>query len=140
MARTDSHLDRLRSVPVFHRLDRRELEAVSRLTTEIDFEAGAEIIREGASSHEVLIVTDGEAVVSKGGQEVARLGPGDVAGELGLVQDRPRNATVRAETPLRALVIDRREFHTLLDDVPALTKKLLFTVAARLGDATPDHV
>ena len=91
-------------------------------------------MKEGARANSFIVIVDGEAVVRKKGRKVATLGPGDFAGELALLQNRDRNATVVASGELTALVVDRRGFQTLLDDIPAVTKKMLVAVAERLGD------
>lgn len=133
MAR-DTYLQHLREVPLFSKLSKKELNEIARLSTELNFKDGKELMKEGARANSFIILVDGNAVVRKKGRKVATLGPGDFAGELALLQNRNRNATVIAEGELTALVIDRRGFLTLLDDIPAVTKKMLVAVAERLGD------
>lgn len=133
MAR-DTYLEHLREVPLFSRLSKKELNEIARLSTELTFKDGKELMTEGARANSFIIIVDGNAVVRKKGRKVATLGPGDFAGELALLQNRSRNATVVAEGELTALVIDRRGFLTLLDDIPTVTKKMLVAVAERLGD------
>lgn len=133
MAR-DKYIQHLREVPLFSKLSKKELNEIARLSTELTFKDGKELMKEGARANSFIVIVDGEAVVRKKGRKVATLGAGDFAGELALLQNRDRNATVVAQGPLTALVIDRRGFQTLLDDIPTVTKKMLIAVAERLGD------
>ncbi|MEO1061659.1 MAG: cyclic nucleotide-binding domain-containing protein [Actinomycetota bacterium] len=133
MAR-DKYIQHLREVPLFSKLSKKELNEIARLSTELTFKDGKELMKEGARANSFLVIVEGEAVVRKKGRKVATLGPGDFAGELALLQNRDRNATVVASGELTALVVDRRGFQTLLDDIPAVTKKMLTAVAERLGD------
>lgn len=133
MAR-DKYIQHLREVPLFSKLSKKELNEIARLSTELTFKDGKELMKEGARANSFIVIVDGEAVVRKKGRKVATLGPGDFAGELALLQNRDRNATVVASGDLTALVVDRRGFQTLLDDIPAVTKKMLMAVAERLSD------
>ena len=80
----------------------------------------------------------GKVTVRKKGRKVAELGTGDVVGEMSLVTNRPRNATVRAETFVAALVMDSKEFATVMDEHPQVAAKILRTVAERLTEAGHD--
>lgn len=133
MAR-DTYIKHLREVPLFSKLTKKELNEIAQLSTELNFADGKELMKEGARANSFIILVEGNAIVRKKGRKIAKLGPGDFAGELALLQNRDRNATVVADGPLTALVIDRRGFLTLLDDIPAITKKMLIAVAERLGD------
>ncbi len=133
MAR-DKYIQHLREVPLFSKLSKTELNEIARLSTELTFKDGKELMKEGARANSFIVIVEGEAIVRKKGRKVATLGAGDFAGELALLQNRDRNATVVASGELTALVVDRRGFQTLLDDVPAVTKKMLVAVAERLGD------
>ena len=133
MAR-DKYIQHLREVPLFSKLSKKELNEIARLSTELTFKDGKELMKEGARANSFIVIVEGEAIVRKKGRKVATLGAGDFAGELALLQNRDRNATVVASGELTALVVDRRGFQTLLDDVPAVTKKMLVAVAERLGD------
>jgi CRP-like cAMP-binding protein len=72
--------------------------------------------------------------VTRGGQTIAQLGPGDCVGELSLLDHGPRTASVTAATPLTVLVLGPREFSGLLDEVPTLTHKVLAALAARVRE------
>jgi CRP-like cAMP-binding protein len=129
------YLEHLRKVPIFSACTNKQLEHVARLVTEVNFPPGFTLMREGTLAHEFVIVESGTASVKKGGRKIASIGPGDVVGELALILDRPRNATVVADSEITLLAVDARSFEPLLDEVPGLARRLLTTVAERLADS-----
>ncbi len=104
------------------------------MADEVIVSAGRELIRQGDLGREFVVIEEGEALVERNGKEIARLGPGEWFGELALLDDHIRNATVRAVTDVAVQVIDRRAFQTLLEDMPALALSLLRGTARRLSD------
>ena len=119
-------------VPLFAECSRRELEAVAAVADELVLRQGTQLIEEGAPGRELIVILDGEAVVSQQGREIARRGAGDFVGELALVTKRPRNATVTAATDLRVLVLAARDFERLLGEAPTIAVKVLRALAERL--------
>ncbi len=115
---------RLHDVELFDGLRPSQLAAVDRLFTELMLPAGTDLIAEGGVGREFFVIADGEVAVFRGRREVARLHPGDFVGELSLLEDGPRNATVRALTDVRVLVQNRREFASLLDAIPAIRERI----------------
>ncbi len=111
-------------VTLFDGLRRKDREAVDRLFTEIVLPAGADLIAEGGVGREFFVIVDGEVGVFRGRRQVARLHPGDFVGEVSLLDDGPRNATVRALTDVRVLVQNRREFASLLDAIPVIRERI----------------
>ena len=93
------------------------------------------LIREGERGREFFVLLDGEVEVRRKGRKLATRRKGDFFGEIALVSDVPRTATVTATTPVRALVIRDQEFRTLVGNAPAIALKLLQTVAERLPTA-----
>jgi CRP-like cAMP-binding protein len=126
--------ERLASIPLFQGLDKKHLRQISSLATQIDVKEGKELTREGEHGNEFIIVLDGEAEVRVGDDVVATRGPGDYFGEIALVANRPRTATVVAKTPMRIEVIARREFQTMLHDNPTIAAELLGVVGDRLAE------
>jgi CRP-like cAMP-binding protein len=120
-------------VPLFSELGRGELDEVASIADEIDLGEGKELTVEGQPGREFFVIIEGDAAVRKGDREVNRLGAGDFFGEIALVEDRPRTATVVAETPIRALVITDRSFRTLLERSPDIEDKVMSARAARLA-------
>lgn len=84
----------------------------------------------------MYVVLTGTAAVKKSGRRIARVGPGDVVGELSVILGGPRSATVQAETPIEWLVLDQAALRTAIDQVPGLGWHLLQSVAARLDQAS----
>lgn len=133
MAR-DAYLDHLARIPLFSACSKRDLRLIAKTLTEINVDAGEVLMREGDRASSFLVVVDGNLVVDKRGQNVASVGPGDVVGEMAILMDRPRTATVTAATPALVLVGERRSFSVLLDEVPGLAKKVLRSLAQRVAD------
>lgn len=116
--------NRLRQVQLFDGVRSQELAAVDRLFTEVALPAGTNLIAEGGVGREFFVIAQGEVAVFRGRKEVARLHPGDFVGEVSLLGDGLRNATVRALTDVRVLVQNRREFASLLDAIPAIRERI----------------
>lgn len=127
--------DRLQAVELFDGLRRSELAAIDSLFTEIILPAGTDLMSQGGVGSEFFVIADGEVAVIRGRREVARLRPGDFVGELSLLDDGPRNATVRAVTDVRVLVQNRREFASLLDAIPAIRERIAAAAETRRNAA-----
>ncbi len=102
---------------------------------EIPAPEGHDLVREGAPGLEFYLVVDGHAKVTRRGRKVGELGPGSFFGELAVLVDRPRNATVTALGPMEVIVLTRREFTAALEEAPRLSRKIMTGMAARLADA-----
>jgi CRP/FNR family transcriptional regulator, cyclic AMP receptor protein len=124
---------RLRSVPLFADLTRKELKLLSMMTDEVELAAGTHLIDEGAFSHEFLLITSGDAEVRRGGTLLATLGPGDFAGEVGAMHDARRNASVVATSELTAIVMTARDLRRAAEEVPAVGTRIEQAIAARAG-------
>jgi CRP-like cAMP-binding protein len=122
-----------RELPLFEDCTDEELREIDQLADEVHVPSGRDIIRQGELGREFVMIVEGEAIVSRDGQEVTRLGAGAYFGELALLDSVPRNATVTAATDMTLEVIDRRGFQTLLEDSPGLTRNLLRATARRLS-------
>ena len=125
----------LSKVPLFANCSKRELaRLLSRVRTE-SVDAGHTLFIEGAPSSNLYVILTGSAVVRRNGRRIARVGPGDVVGELSVILGGPRTATVEADTPIEWLVLDRTSLREAIDEVPGLGWKVLQSVAARLDQA-----
>jgi CRP-like cAMP-binding protein len=131
----DRKLEHLANVRMFSALSKKELNLVARAADVVTVKPGAELVTEGTIGHEFFLILSGEAAVRRGGRKVVTLGPGDYFGELALLDRGPRSATISAETELEVAVIGQREFMAVLDQVPAVSHKLLVTMAHRLREA-----
>lgn len=125
---------RLAQVPLFAGLGKKQLRQISSLATELDAADGRVLTREGEQGNEFIVILDGEAHVLVDGDVVATLGAGDFFGEIALMANRPRTATVVAKTPMRLEVVHRREFQMLLRDNPEIACELLGVATDRLAD------
>jgi CRP-like cAMP-binding protein len=128
-------VEKLKDVPLFSCLNNRELKRVARDVRENHFAPGATVVREGKMGRfGFFILDEGEASVSVGGNEVARLHPRDYFGELSLISEGARTATVTALTPITCFVIDPWDFRDLVKGSPETAWKLLQHVAYLLDE------
>ena len=134
MARRDSYIDHLARVPLFSACSKDELRKLSRRTTDIPVPEGHQLVREGERGLEFFVIVSGRAKVSRRGRKVGEVGPGDFFGELALLIDADRNATITAITPMEAIVLSRREFEAELADAPRMTRKIMSGMATRLAE------
>jgi CRP-like cAMP-binding protein len=134
MASKKQHLDTLRTVSLFSGCSTKELEKVAKASDEIHMTAGTLIVDQGQTGREAFIVLEGDIEIKRNNRKVATLGPGAVVGELSLLDHGPRTATAVCATDCTLLVIDQRRFLGVLDSVPAITHKLLASLAARIRD------
>jgi CRP-like cAMP-binding protein len=128
----DRYLQHLSRVPLFSTCSKDELHRIARQATPMRLEAGDTLVREGGSAREFFVIERGQVEVTRGGNPVAKLGPGDHFGELALLHRAPRDATVTTLTPVDALVLTAREFEVVLREAPRMTRKLLTRMAERL--------
>ena len=126
--------ERLAKVPLFANLDKKHLQHISSLVTQIDVKQGKTLTREGEHGNEFIIILEGKAEVKVGDDVVATRGPGDYFGEIALISNQPRTATVTATTPMKIEVIGRREFQTMLHDNPGIATELLGIAADRIAE------
>jgi CRP/FNR family transcriptional regulator, cyclic AMP receptor protein len=129
----DSKVAAMARVPLFSRLSKRELARIAQLADEIDLPSGKTLTKEGSRGHEFFVLLEGAADVERHGQRIATMRGGDFFGEIALVTDVPRTATVTTTSPVHALVITGRAFRALLRDSPAIQGKVLEAVASRLA-------
>lgn len=122
----------LAKVPLFEGLTKKELGEVSSLSTRMKLSAGRQLTQQGARGQEFIIVLDGSVDVLIDGVVVASPAAGQFYGEVALLDDRPRMATVIARTDVTVDIIGRREFADLLEQQPQ--------IAARLQQAMDDHL
>jgi CRP-like cAMP-binding protein len=130
----DAKVELLKRVPLFADCSKRELHEISRFADEIDLPAGYELTREGAIGHELIVLAEGAADVTRRGRKINTVGAGDFVGEIAVVTDSPRTATVRTTTETHALILTRRDFRALMKRVPSIQLKVLTSLATRLRD------
>ena len=98
-------VSQLKSIPLFQEVGDDELAQIAPFATEVTVEEGRELVREGDFSYEFMAIQEGQAEVTRGGEHVADLGPGDFFGEMGLLERTLRNATVTAKTSVRLITL-----------------------------------
>ena len=135
--RSKAKTDLLKSVPLFEHCSRRELSRIAGITDEIAVPEGKVLITEGDRGREFFVIISGEVEVRRKGRKIATLGPGTYFGEIALLSQKPRTATVTALTPLRVLVIADRAFVDLLDAMPELWLKVARSLAERISTDDP---
>lgn len=123
--------ERLKAIPLFANLNRKERRALAPRTDEVDLEKGRAIVREGEWSYEFFAIEEGTAEVRRGEQLLAELGPGDFFGEMGLVGDTRRNATVVAATPLKVVVMTAQAFRQTSRELPEVASKIRSAIEER---------
>jgi len=126
----------LANVALFSACTDKELDRLARHAEIVDFRAGEVLMTEGETGHEFYAIIDGEVGVTTGGETVAKLGPGAYVGEMALLDPGPRTATVTALGDTQAVLLSSREFYAAIDEVPALSRKLLAGMAKRLRTPT----
>ena len=138
-----SHDDKataLGRAPLFGNLARGDLVQLAMATEDLEVEAGKVLAREGEIGQEFFVIVDGEVSVTKDGEEIRRLGPGDFFGEIALIWDSPRRtATVTAASPVRFFVLTRQAFRGLIDHHPDIEAKVLEALEQRV-QTTEDGV
>jgi len=121
-------------VPLFSGCSTKELERVAKASEEIVMTEGTLVVDQGQTGREAFVILDGEVLIKRNNRKVATLGPGSIVGELSLLDHGPRTASAVCETDCTLLVIDQRRFLSVIDNIPALSHKLLATLAGRIRD------
>ena len=125
----------LKRVPLFSDLSQRQLKKLARGFREREVKSGTAMMREGEMSGiSFFVIVDGTATVSLDGNQIRQLGPGDHFGELALISERVRSATVVADGPMRCLVMRFWDFRRFAKENPDVTWKLLQYVVDVLED------
>jgi CRP/FNR family transcriptional regulator/CRP/FNR family cyclic AMP-dependent transcriptional regulator len=126
----------LAKAPLFARLDSRGLRRLAALCVPRTYQVGEEIVTEGSTGLGLFVVTDGRVEVIKGFGEdrvvLAELGPGDIIGEMALIDDQPRSATIHTLEPTSCLLITRSSFQSLVDQEPDIAWCIVPTLATRV--------
>jgi CRP/FNR family transcriptional regulator, cyclic AMP receptor protein len=133
----DAKVELLKKVPLFSRLGKKELQDVAHIADELDLPAGKEMAQQGDRGREFFVLLDGEAEVTKSGNRVNTLQPGDFFGEIALVTKMPRTATVTATSDVRVLVITERDFDSLMRRSPTIGHGVAEALAERIAPELP---
>jgi CRP/FNR family transcriptional regulator, cyclic AMP receptor protein len=131
--RKNAKVDLIKSAPLFSECSRKHLNDIAEIADEIDLGEGKELTKEGRPGREFFVLIEGTADVKRANRRINQMGAGDFFGEISLITQRPRTATVVATSPVRALVITDRSFRRLLEQQPEIQGKVMSALAARLG-------
>ena len=126
---------RLKKIPVFADLSEDELGHIAALAAEVSVPASKELVREGDYSYDVLAIAEGTASVDRHSEHIADLGPGDVFGEMGVLQREQRNATVVATSPMLLVTLTSWDIRRLQKTAPKAVAHLRDVVAQRSDQA-----
>jgi len=129
----------LAGVPLFAGVPKRHLGRIARAATTRRFSQMSRIVRAQDAGNTFYVILDGQVSVFRKGRRIARLGPGEAFGELALLTDMPRAATVVADTDVLALCLSRSAFAKVLRSEPAVSRALLRTLAERLRASERSH-
>ena len=127
---------RLKEVPFFSSLKHSELQFLAQSVDEVDVREGEVLAREGDTGREFFVILDGTVVVRRGEEQLAELGPGDFFGEMALLEDHPRMATVTVTAPGRVAVMTRQAFRSVDRSMPAVHARIVDAIQERRA-ATP---
>jgi CRP/FNR family transcriptional regulator, cyclic AMP receptor protein len=129
----DAKVGALKRSPLFAGLSNKELEELAQITEDMEVEAGTVLARQGEAGREFFVVLEGEIDVTRDGQTLTPQGGADFFGELALVADMPRTATLTARTPLRFFVLTSQGFRSMLARNPGVELKVLRAMVKRLA-------
>ena len=134
----DDKVEALRKAPLFEGLSKKELAQLARVSEDMEIPAGATLTKEGDLGHEFFVIVEGETEVKRKGKSLGTRGSGDFIGEIALLEEVPRTATVKAKTDIRAFVLTRTDFLHLLEESPGVERKVLRALAKRVADLAED--
>ena len=128
---------RLRAIPLFAALGKKERREVAKQGDEVEVEPGRHLVREGEFAYEFFAIEEGTAEVRRGDQLLAELGPGDFFGEMGLIGNVTRNASVIATKPLKVMVLTGSAFRHIERELPAVSKQIRRAIEERCRQLEP---
>jgi CRP/FNR family transcriptional regulator, cyclic AMP receptor protein len=123
----------LKRIPLFAEVPDEALQKIAPFATLEEWPEGKEIVKEGGYSNHFFAIEDGTAKVSRAGEEIAELGPGDVFGEQGLLEKQERSATVTAASPIKLIKIEHWELSRMKQSMPEVVDELRQKVEERSG-------
>jgi len=132
MLRRDAKIELIKRAPLFAHCSKSELGSVALVADEIDMAEGKVLTTEGDPGREFFVLIDGTAEVRRKGRKINTMSSGDFFGEIALVSNRPRTATVTATSPMRLLVVTDRAFRELMRKMPSIQSKVLAALAERV--------
>ena len=139
MASTKSTVDSLRNISLFSECSAKELALIVKNSTERVLKAGTIIMDQGQTGREAYVILEGSATIKRNGKKIGTAKTGAVVGELSLLDNGPRTASVIADTDVTLLVISERALKGAIDNIPAISRKLLKALATRVRELDRAH-
>lgn len=130
--RKNAKIELLKRTPIFSGCSKKDLGEIALIADEVDLPAGTTLIKEGSPGREFFVLVEGDVKVTRNGRKLTELGAGSHFGEIALVSDVPRTATVQTLSPIRVLVVTDRAFDRLMRRVPSIAIHVLSTLAERI--------
>ena len=134
------YVDVLSGVWLFSGCTKKELTALAALATQVDVPAGKVLATQGQPGREFFVVVSGKAEATRGNVPIGVLGPGTFFGEMSLLENKPRVATVTTTEPTSVLVLTAQEFDSVVEMMPTVDRKILVVLAERLRDVEERYV
>lgn len=134
----NAKVEALKRAPLFEGLSRKELVELARISDDLEVPPGKVLCREGEVGHEFFVIIDGEVDVTRKGKRLATRGAGEFIGEIALLEETRRTATVTAKTPLRLFVLTRSDFRRLVNENRNVEGKVMRTLARRVVALSAD--
>ena len=123
--------ERLQKVPLFEGLSDDELKTLGGWTDEVEVPSGKFLVRQGAYPHEFMVIEDGAVEVTHNDNRLAELGPGDFFGEMALLSNHPRMASIVAISDVKLVVMHERNFRAMEESMPLVAERVRAVIAAR---------
>jgi CRP-like cAMP-binding protein len=124
-------VERLRRLPLFGELDHHDLSTIARHVGETEAAAGEILFEQGSIPYELFVIEEGTAEITKDGERLGTIGPGDVVGEMGLLRLQRRTATVRVTSPMRAVTVSAEDLQVIEEEMPEIAGSLRSIMASR---------
>jgi CRP/FNR family cyclic AMP-dependent transcriptional regulator len=134
----DTKVEALKRAPLFEGLSKKELAQLARVSEDLEVRAGDVLCKEGDTGQEFFVIVEGETEVTVKGKKVVDRGGGDFVGEIALLEDTSRTATVTAKTPLRVFVLTGQDFRSLVRHNPKVEQKVMQALARRVVQLSRD--
>jgi CRP/FNR family cyclic AMP-dependent transcriptional regulator len=134
----DTKVQALKRAPLFEGLSRKELVELARVTEDLEIPPGEVLCKEGEIGQEFFVIVEGETDVTSKAKRVAARGGGDFVGEIALLEETTRTATVTAKTPLRVFVLTRQDFRHLVHEHPSVEQKVMRALGRRVIELSGD--
>jgi CRP/FNR family transcriptional regulator, cyclic AMP receptor protein len=134
----DTKVQALKRAPLFEGLSKKELAEIARVTEDLEVPAGKVLCKEGDTGQEFFVIVQGKTEVGRKGKPIAARGDGDFVGEIALLEDTKRTATVTATTPLHVFVLTRQDFRRLVATNPSVERKVMQALVRRVLELSAD--